>query len=249
MKYLRLAVSFLTVLPTRQAADYQPGDNGRAAVYFPWVGLLLAVLVIAANSLLRWFLPLPLTAVLTLALWAGLTGFLHLDGLADCADALPLPVPIERRLEILKDSRVGSFALVSLILFLYAKTAALYTLQTLPFWQLAWILANTIVLSRWMMILLTATQASARPGGMADDFKLGLTRKTIILSSLLPVLLCITGIALIGLPAVVVILLLAVLTMLIARTARRRLGGITGDVIGMTVEVCELFALVLFTIR
>ena len=249
MKRFRLAVSFLTILPTRSIDDYQPGDMGRAAVFFPWVGLLLSILVIAANTVLRLFLPLSLTTVITVALWSILTGFLHLDGLADCADALPLAVSKERRLEILKDSRVGSFALISLILFFLTKTIALYTLQDESFWQLAFIITSGMVLARWMMVLLSATQPNARPGGMGDDFQLGLGQYSIVISSILPVILCVIGIFLFGAPIIALFILLPCLTLLIAQAARRRLGGITGDVIGMTVELSELFALILFTIR
>ncbi|MGQ9768558.1 MAG: adenosylcobinamide-GDP ribazoletransferase, partial [Anaerolineae bacterium] len=112
MNDLLRAVGLLTVLPVRVPAD-DAAAPGRAMAFYPLVGALIGGLLGAAAWLLgraglAKAAPL-LPAALILAAWAGFTGALHLDGWADCCDALFVPVSRERRLEIMKDPRLGGF--------------------------------------------------------------------------------------------------------------------------------------------
>ena len=126
MDFLR-AVGLLTVLPVRPSWDERsragPGHGvlpaGRRADRrgAGWAGLAAAAGRLPPRPLLP--------AALILAAWAGLTGGLHLDGWADCCDALFVPASRERRLEILHDPRLGSFGGVGLILLLLVKVAAI----------------------------------------------------------------------------------------------------------------------------
>ena len=84
MKYLSIAFNLLTTLPVRAPADWQPGDSGRAAGWYPFVGLVIGGLAASAYSMLSLYFSPLLTAALTLTLWVILTGGLNLDGLADC---------------------------------------------------------------------------------------------------------------------------------------------------------------------
>src|SRR5216684_378067 len=104
----RLALGFLTIWPVRVGAT-KPGDLGRAAGWFPLVGLLLGLVLSGAQWLLLRLFPPPLVGGLVVALWAALTGGLHLDGLADCGDGLWVSASPERRLEIMHDARIGAF--------------------------------------------------------------------------------------------------------------------------------------------
>ena len=173
-----LALGFLTTLPVR-ATPYAPDGLGKAAAWFPLVGLLLGLLLAALHAAALWlFGPLP-AAVLLVAVWAGLTGGLHLDGLADCCDGLLAPVNRERRLEIMRDPRVGSFGVIGLVLALLAKTAAVYALSSAPpvgLWAGAgaWpgLLPALLLappLARWW-ILVAARQPAARAGGRGSRF-------------------------------------------------------------------------------
>ena len=94
MKMLGLAVSFLTILPVRLAGAFQPGDLGRSAAWFPGVGLLIGGILAGGRLLFAQVFPDPLGATLVVALWAVITGGLHLDGLADCCDGLLAAVPL-----------------------------------------------------------------------------------------------------------------------------------------------------------
>lgn len=233
------AIGFLTAWPVRTPTP-RPGDLGRAARWFPVTGLALGGLLAGAHLALAALFPPLLTAALTVTLWAALTGGLHLDGLADCGDGLLAAATPERRLEIMRDPRLGAFGGLTLALFLIAKVAAVSALEAG-----AWLpLALAASSARWL-ILPMARQPLARPGGMAAEFALGLTPATVGLAALVPAAFALYG--LLAEPRVLIALTLAhAVAWLIARRARARLGGVTGDVFGLTVELSELAVLLAF---
>jgi adenosylcobinamide-GDP ribazoletransferase len=236
---LRLALSFLTTLPVRAPAA-PSGSLGRAAPWFPVVGALVGALLAAAWWGLSFVFPPMLGAALVVALWAALTGGLHLDGLADCGDGMLAALPPERRLEIMHDPRLGTFGAISLFLFLLLKIFAVAALpQASPASVVGLLLAPA--LARWL-ILIVAGQPSARPGGMGASFSQGLTPGAIGVAAVVPAILAVFG-GWQGLAAVVAALLVAGVVM---RAARARLGGVTGDVLGLTVELSELAVLLVF---
>lgn len=232
-----LAFSFLTVIPM-PTLEYQPGLLGRAGRWFPLVGLLLGgVLTLAHWGLSQLFPPL-LTAALVTTLWAALTGGLHLDGLADCCDGLLAATSRERRLEIMRDPRTGAFAVVGVVLFLLLKVMAL---AALPAAQPALLLAPTW--ARWLL-LWGARQPLARPSGLGADFAAGLTGRNQALALLLPLLLFLPFFTL---QTVLAVLAAVAATGWLIHLARQRLGGVTGDVYGLVVEVSELVILLAYT--
>jgi adenosylcobinamide-GDP ribazoletransferase len=244
---LLIALGFLTIIPVRTSAP-EPGDLGRAGVWFPIIGLVLGVILVAAHFWLgQLFSPL-LTAALVVALWAALTGGLHLDGLADCCDGLFAAVSPERRLEIMRDPRLGAFGGLGLILFIILKVLAVASLTSSSFvlgpWSfvlgpLSFVLSAS--LSRYL-ILLVARQPSARPGGLGADFALGLTPRVFMLAALIPLALILLG----GWRALIAAVLAHLVAFVIIRFSRARLGGVTGDVLGLTVELAELTVLLTF---
>jgi adenosylcobinamide-GDP ribazoletransferase len=235
-----LALGFLTVLPV-PATGYRPDGLGQAGRWFPAVGLLLGALLALAFAGLAALFPAPLVAVGVVAVWAVLTGGLHLDGLADCCDGLLAPVDRERRLAIMADPRLGAFAGIGLILALALKIAAVGALAV-P-WP-ALLLAPTW--ARWL-ILLAARQPSARPGGMGDAFRSGLTPAVWLWAAVVPLALTVAvAPTWRGLAAVIAAHAVALGTLAVAR---RRLGGVTGDVFGLVVELGELAILLTFAAR
>ena len=255
MPGLTLALSFLTTLPVRTAAP-RPGDHGRAAAWFPLVGVLLGVILSLAYWLSARLFGPALAAALVVTLWAALTGGLHLDGLADCGDGLLATTTPERRLDIMRDPRLGTFGVLSLVLFVLLKVLAVANLGAGSLWlptmpTLTWDwrallplgpLVVAPVLARWL-ILLAARQPSARPGGLGTDFALGLTPRTLLLGALLPALLVLLA----GPRAVLAAILAHLVTWVVLRVAHARLGGLTGDVLGLTVELAELTILLTYT--
>ena len=236
---LALAFGFLTILPVPQV-DYQPGALGRAGRWFPLVGLVIGILLSIAHWGLSHLFPPLLVASLTVTLWAALTGGLHLDGLADCCDGLLAATSRERRLEIMRDPRTGAFAVIGSVLFLGLKVAALASVPAaLPVLLLAPTWARYLLL--WV-----ARQPLARPNGLGADFAAGLTRQTLQWALLLPLLLLALFPSLYSLTAFV---LSASSAFFLIRIIHTRLGGMTGDVYGLLVEMSELIVLLTFAAR
>jgi adenosylcobinamide-GDP ribazoletransferase len=261
VNYLRLALSFLTAFPVRTSAP-QPGDMGRAAMWFPLIGFGLGIVLAFAHLVFNLLFPSLLAAALTVALWAALTGGLHLDGLADCCDGLLAAAAPERRLEIMRDPRLGAFGVIGLTLFLIVKAVAVASLPYLGTFApaLGWLggLPDTYFpigqfvlaasLSRWLIVPV-ALQRQARPGGMGADFARGLTRPVVAMATLVPFAWVVIGL-LFGAWSLLVSIALAHLTAFgVAALARARLGGVTGDVFGLTVELSELVVLLTFAAR
>lgn len=251
MTSLLLALSFLTVIPVRGPAP-RPGDLGRAALWFPLVGLGMGALLALSNDLLRRVFSLELSAALVVAEWAATTGGLHLDGLADCCDGMLASVPRERRLEIMRDPRLGSFGGIGLTLVLILKTLAIANLYSDPppgldaspiaflSSSLALLLAPAV--ARWL-ILPVALAPRARPGGLGADFAAGLTPPIFVLGSILPLGLVVLG----GVRGWVALVSAGLVTLGIVLFAKARLGGVTGDVLGLTVELAELSVLLVYS--
>jgi len=241
MKYLRIAFNLLTVLPVRAPADWRPGDSGRAAGWYPLVGLALGLLLALVNYAAALVLPALVVAGLTLVVWVALTGGLHLDGLSDCCDGLFHPSNPQRRLEIMKDPHLGAFGAVGLGLALLLKFAAL---ASLPPERAALAIVLAASLGRWA-ILPAGLQPLARPGGMGADFSAGLRRSALAWGALIPLALA----ALNGLPGVLALAAALPAVYLLLRFARARIGGVTGDVFGLLVETVEILTLLTLTIN
>ncbi|WP_047250321.1 adenosylcobinamide-GDP ribazoletransferase [Chromobacterium subtsugae] len=229
MRGLILAVQFLTRLPTPQLAEFKPEWLAASARWFPAVGALVGALLLGALQVGQPVDPW-LAALLALLVWTGVTGGLHLDGLADLADALGASHRSrERFFEVLKDPHLGSFGVLSLILAVVCKLVLLMLLarQSGPVWGLllapAW--------ARGFAIAWSATLPAIAPGsGERFAWRRDWAGMGLNLAALLALSAWLA-------PA----LLLAPLTGLAWWAfLKRRLGGMTGDCLGAGVELCEI---------
>ncbi len=240
MASLILAVRFLTIVPVpgREAAG--PGGLGRAAWWFPVVGLGLGAALAAADRLLAQAFPPMLAAVLVLVAWKVATGGIHLDGLADSLDGLGGATRAQR-LAIMRDSRIGVFGAAGLML---CVLTAVIALAELPAELRGMALMASPALGRIAPALAGSVAAAAPPrGGLGADFLDGLSRWCG------PVQLVAAGAALalaLGVVGLVPVAAAAGATLLWAALMVRRLGGLTGDALGAAVEVAELAALLAF---
>jgi adenosylcobinamide-GDP ribazoletransferase len=172
---------------------------------------------------------------------AVLTGGLHLDGLADCADGLLIGASRERRLEVMRDPRLGTFGVVALILLLLAEAAVLAHLGS-PAALSALVAAGAF--SRLAMLAVLVLLPYVRHEGLGQAAK-GPGRRDLVLGALLaaPVLLLDWPHALVAAAGA------AVAAAAVATLARSRIGGATGDVYGATCEMAQLLALLAFAVR
>lgn len=262
---LPLALQFLTVLPVRvptPPAD-EPFDMTPALPWFPLVGALLGVGLVAFDVALTPLLRQSVRDALLLAAVASLTGMLHLDGFVDCCDALLGTRSVERRLQIMHDSRVGAYGALGAVLLLLTKYAALGALAGEPRLLVVFLAP---LLGRWSIVYAVTRYPYARGAGLGSLYRprlahlLAATPLTVALAALPVALVALTpagallrmGTLGVGGTASVALLVgaLALATLLIVigwtRWASHRLdGGLTGDTYGAANELVELGVLVL----
>src|SRR5215216_1197682 len=236
MRTLRIAFGLMTTLPFPLLDDWSPGDSGRASVWYPFVGLVIGALTWLTWTGAMFVFPPFVAGVLTLIIWVALTGGLHLDGLADCCDGLLASVSVVRRLVIMKDPHLGAFGVIGLILILFLKATVLASL--VPATSFGILLAAS--LARWCT-LLAGLLPMARPSGMGADFAAGFRHSFIIWGAIIPLSLAI----LLGRRGILSIITGVIAAALVLWLAKSRIGGVTGDVFGMIVEVVETVALLI----
>ncbi|EIK93684.1 cobalamin synthase [Pseudomonas sp. M47T1] len=233
-----IALQFLSSLPVRLAGMPPPQAMGRSLLCYPLVGLLFGGLLWMLSGLLAGSPPL-LHAALLLAAWVLLSGGLHLDGLADSADAwLGGFGDRARTLEIMKDPRSGPIAVVTLVLVLLLKFCAL--LAVVDSGQ-AHILLIAPLLGRLSLLGLFLSTPYVRAGGLgqalADHLPRAAGRGVVLVSAIACVLLA-------GSKAVLVLAVALVTFLYLRRQMVRRLGGTTGDTAGALLELLEMAALI-----
>ena len=230
-----LALQFLTVATLRPRLRVQDEDLAGSMAFYPIVGLLLGLALAWANRLM-FFWPPVLADAATVALGVFLTRGLHLEGLADTADGLGSGVTTERALEIMKDSRSGSFAVMAVGLDLLLRWAALMALPGSVKFQA---LVLVPVLSRWAMVwaVYRSPYARAGGGGLARPFAEGLTKLQMVVAAFSALILSVALLWWIGGGLFLGVSLLALAA---KYYYLGRLGGITGDLLGALNEVSEI---------
>ena len=238
-----LAWRFLTILPGgRENPDPPPRDLGRSTAYYPLVGLFLGMLLWGAFWLLAQAFPRPLCDGLVILLLVLLTGAFHLDGLADSLDGLAAGKTPAERLQIMRDHRVGAFGAVGLILILGIKFLAL---NSLPGEVLGKALLVSPALSRWSMVQLIYRSPCARPeGGLGKIFKENVRKREMAAATALSLA---AAISLFRFWGAVLWLMIGVSALGVQALFTRRIGGITGDVLGAANEIHEVLALLILS--
>ncbi|KRF34438.1 adenosylcobinamide-GDP ribazoletransferase [Nocardioides sp. Soil805] len=235
MRPLAAATMLLTRVPVPASAGTVA--PARAAVLYPAVGAAIGAIVagVAVGAGQLW--PVLIAATVAVAAETALTGALHLDGLADCADGLA-GRDREHRLQIMKDHVIGVYAAATLALHLLMKVAALSTLlAALRPLDLLLLLIGGYAASRGAMLPLARFLPYARAEGTGRGVVQELsTRQTVTglalalgaLAAVVPVHLC---------TALLMALAAAMVTLAVGVLAHRRIGGVTGDVLGACAEL------------
>ncbi|MBK5345246.1 adenosylcobinamide-GDP ribazoletransferase [Pseudomonas sp. TH49] len=235
---LWIALQFLSSLPIRLPGMPEPEQLGRSLLFYPLVGLLFGLILWVLNLALSGA-PLLLHAALLLTVWVLLSGALHLDGLADSADAwLGGFGDRERTLTIMKDPRSGPIAVVTLVLVLLLKFCALLALIEQGH---ALMLLIVPPLGRAALLGLFLTTPYVRAGGLGQALADHLPRRAgwwVLGASALACLL------IAGVTAIVALVVAFVGFVWLRQVMMRRLGGTTGDTAGALLELLEMAVLV-----
>ena len=245
------AVMFLTRIPVPRALGYDPGDLARSTVWFPVVGAIVGGVGALAlwGALHLW--PALVAAALATAATVWLTGAFHEDALADSFDGFGGGYGREQVLAIMKDSRVGSYALVGVALALAIRVAALATLAERDVGLAGRALVAAHVLGRWSSLpLIRWLPYVQQDASKSRPFAASVTDARLLAGTALA--LAIVGALLLplGAPRALAVLAAALLvTALGARYFRRTLGGMTGDCLGAANQLVELVTYLVLAAR
>ena len=234
---LVLALQLLTRIPVPVEIEATDAQLGRSILFYPVVGLLLGAIIYAVATVLPEQTLLFNAALLT-TLWIGLTGALHIDGLADSADAwIGGMGDAQRTLNIMKDPRCGPMGVTTILVVVLLKFTALYTLL-----QQGYLLPLLLIpmLGRAQILLLLLSTPYVRKQGMASAL---VAHLPVILAWPVLLLSFLGWSYLMQQSGLIVLTALLLMFVLFRQTLMRRLGGTTGDTIGALVELSELVLL------
>ena len=237
MRNLISALQFITILPMGKAKSYDPPNM---VPYFPLVGILLGLLVALFDSVVIRFWAPPVAALLDIIFLAVLSGAFHIDGLGDTADGLLGPRSRDKALEIMKDSRIGTMGLVAILFGLALKWGGIANLDA----------------HRSIILILIPAYARAGilfgmrylPYGRSDGTGKPFFQKTLSLKHFWGLVFPVGLSLLLGLEAIGLNLAFAIIIGLILLFYKKRMGCITGDMLGAMVEITEagLFLMISF---
>jgi len=249
LAYLFSGLSFYTSIPCPTWVKYSPNNLNKSRKYLPLIGIIIGAVAALVFYLSQLLLPASISIALSMIATVYLTGAFHEDGLADCADGFGGGWDKQQILKIMKDSRIGAYGTISLVLILGLKFVLLWELQLVSgeLMMLALIVGHS--LSRLMASLIMqfydyVSEDSTSKSKIVTSLKLSISE---MLWSLVPVIVLLIFIAELHFFAAVIPLLLT--TWLLARSYQKGIEGYTGDCLGATQQLTEaLFYLVLIAL-
>jgi adenosylcobinamide-GDP ribazoletransferase len=234
IRRLLIAVQFLTRLPVSPSLHSSESDIGKAAAFFPLVGIIVgggAALVFAG---LQKILPPPASVLCAVMFATFLTNAFHEDGLADSFDGFGGGWTKDRVLEIMRDSRIGTYGTVALIFLVFGKVMFLSALPAGQIWR--WFIVGHVA-ARWTVLPLCVWLPYARAEGQGKLVAKQVGVVEVIIGTITLLLILI----LLPWPAALAALLVTTLTTLLSGLYyRARLQGITGDCLGATNQLAEI---------
>lgn len=233
------AIGFLTVIPMIDVGIDDPRAAGRSLRWFPLVGLLVGGALAVVDRMATSVFSAEVAVALVLATSVIVTGALHLDGLADTADGVFGGRTPERRLEIMRDSRIGSYGVVAVVLALLVAYAALLSIAEADRWR---VLLVVPALSRAGMVYAITSFPYARASGLGRIFKDQLHRSDVAFVGFAGLVVAAIGL---GVEGVVLWIAGALFAFAAGWFLTRRLGGLTGDTYGAIAMTSEVLLLLI----
>jgi adenosylcobinamide-GDP ribazoletransferase len=240
MRNFKLAISFLTCIPV-VVMDVDDESWLNSMIYYPLCGYIIAVVVLIPLYLIKYFFisnPVVLAALAVIFL-AYITRGLHIDGLADICDGFFCPVSPNRRMEIIKDSRVGSFGVIGICLLFLMKFAVLYVIIQSGH---MFYLLPVIVFSRFIIVFLAFIGKSISNKGLGQKIIGNISIKMLIIS-----FICILPCFFFSWKSVLAFIIILLFAYTLNLRSKKLIGGINGDVLGAACEVSEVIVLLVLS--
>ena len=252
MNSFLIGLQFLTRINIVRQVEWTERGFGESVKFFPSIGAVIGIICAGVMCALNFFFgsnfPM-MTGTIAFALPIILTGGIHCDGLMDSADGLFSGREREKILQIMKDSRAGSFGVVAMILVAAMEISALTELSRVSTKIFCAAIFSAPIIARLMMVITIGAFPYARPDGMGKAFAKFTSRRTILIAAaetfalLLPlnfidekIFLC----------AAIATLVALIVTWRFANFALEKIGGVTGDIYGAITTLAEMFTLITF---
>lgn len=233
---LKSALQFSTILPVGSGNVFRP--QGQVAM-FPVVGLILGCILALTDTLLSCIWPPLVVGILDTLLLMVITGGFHLDGLGDTADGLFSHRSRERSLEIMKDSRSGAMGVLAMVVIIAMKWAGLASMPEPGVCRVLLLIAIP-ALARASQIIGIGVLPYGRKEGTAHDLFGKEPLMTRLRFMALPVILALLA----GGRGLMVLLVYGIITSVLLVWYKKKMGGITGDMLGAMTEITEGFLFV-----
>jgi adenosylcobinamide-GDP ribazoletransferase len=235
-----LMIQFLTRIPVNMSLPCERDNFRKASIFFPIIGLIVGSIQWIIYELLAGILPSD--AVIVIVILAGIiiTGALHIDGLGDTCDGFFAFKGNDRIIEIMKDSRIGTYACIVIVMDLLLK----YTLFTYIVHQFSVAIIVVPVISRFSLVLLGFRGKYAKCTCSLNLFIGNIGRSQLLISFIITVVILMVIIDLKYL-AVMLLLVAFIVTFLFNSFCEKKIGGLTGDTLGANNELVEIMILIL----
>ncbi len=229
------ALRFLTILPIPKSWCGDETSFHKSPDWYPLVGLLIGLLLVVVDLFLCWLLPVPVASVLLLLAMIAISGALHLDGLADSADAFFSSRGQEQMLEIMKDSRSGPMGVTAIIIVLLLKLMLIIAVPSAWRWQVILLMP---VAGRCVLPIISSWLPYARANGTAAFTYSPFSGRRLLIA--LTVLLISAVVLLGGKAGLLITTSVGLGGWILGSYSRCKIGGFTGDTLGATCELVEL---------
>jgi adenosylcobinamide-GDP ribazoletransferase len=245
LKTILNCTAFLTLLPIKTEGTLTESEMGRFPACYPVVGLVLGLISFTLSIILNWAgLPVSVSAIILVTALIILTRGFHLDGLADTADALLSHRSIERKLEILKDTHLGTFGVLAITLDVLLKVSLLTGLAVSGLFPTHLLLLFPI----WGRLCASTVACLSRPAsqgvGLGYNMLAFSGLNELFVASLFSLILSLVF----GLKTLLCCLMASLIGYLLVKLWKKTLNGVTGDLLGASVELGEILTLLFFVI-
>ncbi len=234
-----IAIQFLTIIPLPFSVKCEEKDLGRSMSFFPLAGLTLGAVLVGIDYNLSRFLPREVGDLLLVAVLAVITGVLHLDGVADVCDGLAARGGKDRFLAVMKDSWTGAAGAVGLVLVLLLKYESLLHI---PPGMKRDALFCFPMLARFAQVQMAVGASKARNDGLGSLFILGAGWRQILFAVVTTIAF---SFVLLGMAGLWLFIAVYLFTWILKTWFHKKLGGISGDIIGFANELNEILCLLI----
>ena len=236
-----LMLQFMTRLPINKSLPCELTDFRSGASMLPFVGFIIGGLQWLVFYILVRILPLNIVSAITILCGVLLTGALHVDGLGDCADGFYAFKGKDKIIEIMKDSRIGTYACVAILLDLLIKYSSIASIRDI---NSSLIIVLVPVIARACLVLIATIGKNAKPTGSGNLFIGNLGFMQVVIAFLITLII---AVFLVGpFKALVLISTAIVTTFLFNKYCNFKLNGLTGDTLGANTEIVELVVFIVF---